>query len=80
MLAKVLNALVSVLEYAVEVLIGILPDSPFVFESVSWPAWAQAVGWLIPWQSIITHTSLFIGAIAIWYAVRWGMRIIRAVS
>jgi len=80
MLAKVLQALINFLGSVIAGLVGMLPSSPFQFSSPNWPAWIQAVGWIFPFDAMLTHFSVFLTAVLTWYGVRWALRLIRAVS
>lgn len=80
MLAKALQGLIGVASTVAVGLLGLLPSSPFEWQSVSWPEYLQVVGWLIPWESILAHTEAWLVAVAGWYAVRIALRWIKAVE
>ena len=63
-------------------LIGKLPTSPFseLGANPMGSAWTQAVGFFLPVSGIISHTASLLGAVAVWMALRWVFRLIRAVG
>lgn len=80
MIAGIINFLIDVVQFILNSLLEILPDSPFNFTSPGWQAWTKGVGWMFPLGAMVAHGVIFLTAVSGWYACRWGMRIIRGIQ
>ena len=71
------------LAYAVlEAVLAILPDSPFIYISQS-PAIAKilrGVNWVIPFDFIVSTFTLWLSAIAVYYAYTVILRFFKAID
>lgn len=80
MLTNGANWLIDLLVMITETVFGLLPDSPFVFEKMSWGVAGQIIGYFIPVPTIIMHFTGLLSAILIYYAVRQILRLVKAIQ
>lgn len=81
MLTDWVNGLLDMLVTAFDTVFGILPDSPFQFESnVNWGAFGDAIGIVFPVAQMGVHMTIILSAFLAYYAVRWILRLIRQVQ
>lgn len=80
MLSYILSALLDLAHMLLRFLISLLPDSPFSFDTTGLPGWLGIINTFFPIGDMIVHASCLVGAVGLWYAVRWGMRLIRHIQ
>lgn len=83
-LIKVINALI---DYGLETitdtlawLIALLPSVPLAFEPLQWGSFGNAVGYFIPIPTMLTHFTLMLGLVIVWFSVQHILRIVRMVK
>lgn len=82
MMAALAKAVISFVASVVSALVSRLPMSPFLAleQNPMASEWARTIGFFFPVSQIITHTTLFLGAVAVWIGLRWLFRILRAIG
>jgi len=79
MFTSIMNALLDLIVLILTGLTALLPNTPFQFQPVEWGVFADVIGLVFPVSDIFTHWALIIAAFGSYYAVRWGLRLIRQV-
>lgn len=80
MLSAILQGIIDFIHAVGMFIISGLPDTPFQFQSTSWPEWVQVVGLVIPVAGMLAHFTAFVAAVAVYYAIRWLARIVKAIQ
>lgn len=80
MLTMAGNWLIDLLVGISETVFGLLPDSPFTFEKMSWGVGGQVIGYFIPVPTMISHFTALLSAILIYYAIRQILRLIKMIQ
>ncbi len=79
-----LNAIIKAFGVSLTALISLLPNSPFAVDGSIMsridPDTIAYINWIIPTALIFTTLIAWVAAIAIWYAIRIGLRWIKAAS
>lgn len=82
-LIKVANIFVAVIfSWWIDILIVILellPSSPMKFENVKWGSFGNFVGYFIPVQKMLTHFTMILTTLAVWYGLQHILRVLRMV-
>lgn len=79
MLTNIINGLIDILVFIMDAVLMLLPDTPFQFEQFDWGPFGSAIGFIFPIHGMVTHTAALLTAFAIYYSVRWILRVIRQV-
>lgn len=83
-LIKVINALTDhVLDTITSTLgwvIALLPSVPWSFEPLQWGSFGQAVGYFIPIPTMLTHFTLMLALVIVWFGIQHILRIVRMVK
>jgi hypothetical protein len=79
-LVAILNGLIEVLYLIASGIAALLPDSPFQFESLDLGVFGQIIGLVFPVGDMATHMTLILSAFAMYYIVRWLLRLIRQIQ
>ena len=81
---KLINFLV---EYLLDVIISgiawavaLLPTIPILADPIDWGPFGDAVGYFLPVADMITHFTLMLMLIVLWYGVQHVLRIVRAIK
>lgn len=80
MFTSIMNGLIDLIVLILNGLIYLLPESPFNFSPLNWGVFADAIGLVFPVGSMATHLTLILSAFALYYVVRWALRLIRQVQ
>lgn len=79
-----INWIIDLLYNLVSFVLNLLPDSPFQqIEPNPSSVFGQVMGWItyfVPIQEMIVVTLGFLGAVIVWYAYRWILRLARYVD
>jgi hypothetical protein len=79
-LISFINKLIQFLADAVILLLNILPQTPFSWDlGALGPFWGVA-NYFIPFGAIAGIMATYVTAVAIWYGVRWILRIAKYIS
>ena len=76
----IIENLLTILDYILNMVLLILPNSPFNFEPLQWGTIGKSVGYFIPVATILNHFITILTAIAIYYSVRYLLRLIKAIQ
>lgn len=74
------DTLFDILDFLIGWLIKLLPESPFQFNQIEWGPFGQLIGTFIPVASILTHFTLILLAISLYYGIRHLIRLVKMVS
>lgn len=80
MLARILQGLLDFVSFVVNSLVGALPNSPFTWDFSWLGQWWTVVNFFIPFQAMASLTLYYVGAVGVWYGVRWLLRIVRYIQ
>ncbi len=73
-----INYIIELLGNALVILFKLLPDSPFTYIAEIDNTLLNAINWLFPIEMMISHLSLFVVAVALYYVIRIPLRWIKA--
>lgn len=83
-LIKVINVII---DYGIDTLIttlawliALLPSLPIEFEPLQWGAFGNLIGYFIPISSMLTHFTIMLGVVLLWYSYQHIMRIVRLIK
>lgn len=83
-LIKVINVII---EYGIDTLIttlawliGLLPSLPIEFQPLQWGPFGNLIGYFIPISSMLTHFTIMLGVVLLWYSYQHIMRIVRLIK
>lgn len=82
MIKRIVDAIMEFLAGLVEVAIGWLPESPFV-DLPEFSQFRQIMSWInyfVPVGTMLSIFTVYLAAVAVWYAVRWILRIARYID
>lgn len=77
-----LNVIILGVVSLASLLLNLLPNSPFrgyAFSAVT----TKLIGylnWLIPFHLVVTSMLVYVGIVALWYVIRWGMRFVKFIE
>lgn len=80
MLARILQAVLDLISSFVSGVLGVLPDSPFLGVYGYLGQWARWISYFIPIAGMFSLLSVYVGAVAVWYGVRWILRFSKYIS
>ena len=75
-----INKVIAAAGKVITVLFAWLPNSPFVGLIGSAGQWIDYINYVVPVYSIITHLSLYLTAVAIYYVIRIALRWVNGIS
>ena len=61
-------------------LIALLPSVPWQFQPLQWGDFGKLIGYFIPIADMLTHFTLMLVLVAVWFSVQHILRIVRAVK
>ena len=83
LLIKLINMLFNqTFEWIIDIMVWVLqllPETPFVFETIKWGAFGMGVGYFIPIQTMLVHLSYILGALIFWYAIQHIVRVLKII-
>lgn len=65
-----INKCISLVGAAIAALLSILPDSPFIALSGFQSTWLNAINWVFPIASALSHLSVYLLSVSIYYGLR----------
>lgn len=77
---NILNWLISVIGNIISALLNVLPNSPFSFNFSFDNKFLKAMNFVFPIQSAISHLTVYVMSVLIYYIFRVAMRWIKLVS
>lgn len=81
---KIINMLIDHgLETITDVLgwlIALLPSIPWEFKPLKWGAFGDLIGYFIPIADMLTHFTLMLILVTVWYGLQHILRIVRMVK
>lgn len=82
MMALLAKAVIIFMGFVGVTLIGKLPMSPFVSLGTNpmGESWLSAIGYIFPVSGMVSHTIAVLSCAAIWFVLRWMLRLIRAIG
>lgn len=75
-----IESLLDILGYIVDLLVFLLPTTPFVFEQLEWGEFGLLIGYFFPVSSMIQHFVAILLTIASYYAVRYLLRTVKMIK
>lgn len=83
-LIDVLNLIIEygldTIVFAIAWAIAILPSLPFESVQVAWGTMGNSIGYFIPISQMLSHFSLMLGIMVIWYSVQHIMRLVKLIK
>lgn len=83
MLTNIVQGIINALVFLLNFIVSVLPRSPF---SSHWGSLIlennllQALGWIIPFKSILALSGAWLGAVSLFYLYSIGLRWIKAID
>lgn len=74
-----INFFIDIFVAMFDFFVGLLPQTPFIFEPLEWGVFGNLIGTFIPVGTMATHFVLILTAIGLYYAVRWALRWLKMV-
>lgn len=71
---RVLNIVIEKLGQAIEWLLLLLPDSPFLWLEKLDSTVLDVINYVVPIPAMVSHLQLYVLAVAIYYAIRIALR------
>lgn len=71
---RLINIVIEKLGHAIELLLSLLPDSPFLWVERIDSKVLDAINYVIPIPAIISHLQVYVMAVALYYAIRIALR------
>lgn len=71
---RLINIVIEKLGHAIELLLSLLPDSPFLWVERLDSTVLDAINYVIPIPAIISHIQVYVMAVALYYAIRIALR------
>ena len=75
---RLLNIVIEKLGHAIELLLLLLPESPFLWVERLDSTVLDAINYIIPIPAIISHLQVYVMAVALYYAIRIALRWVKA--
>lgn len=80
MLVSLLNGLIEAFTFILNIIVVLLPTTPFQFEQLQWGSFGQLIGYIFPIANMAIHMVALLSAVLLYYAVRQMMRLIKMVQ
>jgi hypothetical protein len=71
---RLINIVIEKIGHAIELLLALLPDSPFLWVERIDSKVLDAINYVIPIPAIISHLQVYVMAVALYYAIRIALR------
>lgn len=80
-MVKIANWLIDLIYIIINSILSILPDSPFRFTlDDTFKEYIAYVNYFIPVGTLVAILVTFTTAVAVWYGIRWVMRLVRYIQ
>lgn len=80
-MVTIANWLIDLIYTIIMSILNILPDSPFRFTlDDNFKKYIAYINYFIPVGTLVAILLSFTGAVAVWYGIRWLMRLIRYIQ
>lgn len=80
---KFVNSFIEQVANAVDLILLLLPDSPFkwaiISDLVNHPIWSN-VNYFIPFDVLASIMLTYVSSVLIWYALRWLLRFVQFIQ
>ncbi|MGB9660584.1 MAG: hypothetical protein ACPL5F_01020 [Moorellaceae bacterium] len=80
MVARILQGVLDFVGILVNGVLSSLPDSPFVNIGGIVEQYLRWLNYFVPVGDMITLMSAYLGAVGVWYGVRWVLRFARYIK
>lgn len=77
-LIQFVNKMISLIGSAVTAVLSLLPSSPFTFVQSIDSEWLNAINWIFPVGTIVSHLEAFCLAVVVYYGLRVLLRWVKA--
>lgn len=81
---KVINAIIDhgidTLINTLAWLIALLPSLPIQFQPLQWGPFGNLIGYFIPISTMLTHFTIMLGVVILWYSYQHIMRLVRLIK
>lgn len=74
------NFLISSAAWLVQAVLVLLPKTPFVWDWGAFSPFLSVVSYFLPVAGMIESLLAFVTATAMWYVVRWLLRVVRYIG
>ena len=71
---RLINIVIEKLGHAIELLLSLLPESPFLWLESLDSIVLSAINYIIPVSAMVSHLQVYVIAVAIYYAIRIALR------
>ena len=75
-----INLVISALANVITMLFSLLPNSPFTWSSNIDTEWLNAINWIFPISTAVSHLELYTLAVGVYYFLRIALRWTKAAS
>ncbi len=75
---RLINIVIEKIGHAIELLLSLLPDSPFLWVERIDSKVLDVINYVIPIPAIISHLQVYVLAVALYYAIRIALRWVKA--
>lgn len=75
-----IETLLDILGFIVDILVFLLPTTPFVFERIEWGEFGLMIGYFFPISKMFQHFTAILLVIATYYGVRYLLRMIKMIK
>ncbi|MCP1187567.1 hypothetical protein [Paenibacillus sp. 1781tsa1] len=79
MIGNIIDSILDWLTTMAKAVLLLLPESPFAsLKLATMPGFADVMGWInyfVPIGPMLTLLTSYLGCVAIWYGVRWVLRL-----
>jgi len=83
MLVRIFNGIVQVLAWIANIVLFLLPDTPFnweVMEQLRSSTWYSYFAYFLPIDGMISVLTVYLISVVGYYAIRWILRLIRYID
>lgn len=77
---RIINIVIEKVGQALQMILMILPDSPFIYVMNLESEWLGYINYFFPFTAAIAHLELFLLAVALYYVIRIALRWVKGVS
>ena len=80
MIIRYINIVIEKVGHALEYILSLLPDSPFIYVMNLDSDWLGYINYLFPVGGVIAHLELYLMAVGLYYFVRIALRWLKGIS
>lgn len=80
MIIRYINIVIEKVGHALEYILILLPDSPFIYVMNLEHDWISYINYLFPVAGAVAHLELYLIAVGLYYIVRIALRWLKGIS